>query len=42
MDEKELNDAINLLIKYITDDEVEEMESIDNGLMEIRDLVRGV
>jgi hypothetical protein len=40
MDEKELNDAINLLIKYITDDEVEEIESIDNGLMEIRDLVR--
>jgi hypothetical protein len=40
MDEKELNDAINLLIKYITDDEVEEIESVDNGLMEIRDLVR--
>lgn len=39
MDEKELNDAINLLIKYITDDEVEEIESVDNGLMEIRDLV---
>ena len=40
MDEKELNDAINFLIKYITDDEVEEIESVDNGLMEIRDLVR--
>ena len=40
MDEKELNDAINLLIKYITEDEVEEIESVDNGLMEIRDLVR--
>ena len=39
MDEKELNDAINLLIKYITDDEVDEIESVDNGLMEIRDLV---
>lgn len=39
MNEKELNDAINLLIKYITDDEVEEIESVDNGLMEIRDLV---
>ena len=39
MDEKELNDAISLLIKYITDDEVEEIESVDNGLMEIRDLV---
>ncbi len=40
MEEKELNDAINLLVKYITDDEVEEIESVDNGLMEIRDLVR--
>ena len=40
MDEKELNDAINLLIKYITDDQVDEIESVDNGLMEIRDLVR--
>lgn len=39
MDEKELNEAISLLIKYITDDEVEEIESVDNGLMEIRDLV---
>lgn len=40
MNEKELNDAINLLIKYITDDQVDEIESVDNGLMEIRDLVR--
>ena len=40
MEEKELNDAINLLVKYLTDDEVEEHASVDNGLMEIRDLVR--
>ena len=40
MNEQELNDAINLLIKYITDDQVDEIESVDNGLMEIRDLVR--
>jgi len=40
MEEKELNDAINLLVKYLTDDEVEEIASVDNGLMEIRDLVR--
>lgn len=40
MNEKQLNDAINLLIKYITDDQVDEIESVDNGLMEIRDLVR--
>lgn len=39
MDEKELNEAISLLIKYITDDEVEEIASVDNGLMEIRDLI---
>mgnify|MGYP001392750622 CR=1 FL=1 len=40
MNEQELNDAINLLVKYLTDDEVQEIASVDNGLMEIRDLVR--
>jgi|SaaInlStandDraft_1057018.scaffolds.fasta_scaffold957770_1 hypothetical protein len=40
MNEQELKEAINKLINYLTDDQIEEIESVDNGLMEIRDLIR--
>ncbi len=40
MNEQELKEAINKLINYITDDQIEEIESVDNGLMDLRDLIR--
>jgi len=40
MNEQELKEAINKLINYLTDDQIEEIASVDNGLMEIRDLIR--
>lgn len=40
MNEEQLKEAINLLITYLTDDDVDEIESVDNGLAEIVDLAR--
>ena len=40
MNEQELKEAINKLINYLTDDQIEEIESVDNGLMDLRDLIR--
>ena len=39
MNETQLNEAAALLIKYLTDDTVEEIASVDNALQEIRSLV---
>lgn len=39
MNEKTLNLAIELLIKYITDANVEEIASVEAHLMELRDLI---
>ena len=41
MNEKQLLEAISLLIGYLTENEAEEVESsaVDAGLMELRDLL---
>ena len=40
MNEQQLNQAAKLLIKYLTDDTVDEIASVDNALQEIRSLIR--
>lgn len=39
MTQQQILDAISLLIRYANDPDIEATEAIENGLMELRDLI---